>query len=228
MGKSYLIRILRIWVGGDGLTLVELVIVMVVSGIMALTAPSLLFHGVKTMVFLPKALLVNHAATEIMHQIIEGGFSTLAGQTTVRGVRFAVRRSATEPALWLATDDCVGFRASSGQDVVIWWDQTANQEAIRRVVVTAGCPFTCSTAGGEFLPYDAQGRVRVVRIAPATPIFRYYNQSDTLLSAPGCSVSGIITIRRAELAFVAQTGNGNFDEGQAKEQVTSSVAIRVP
>ena len=90
------------WPSGNstrGVTLVELVLVMVVSGILFVATPPLMFQGVQTMVFLPRALAVNEAGTEAMHQIVEGGFSTLAGQTTVRGLRFAVRRSSTEAAL---------------------------------------------------------------------------------------------------------------------------------
>ena len=211
----------------QGLTLVELVIVMVVSGIVALIAPSLLFHGVKTMVFLPKALTVNDAATEVMHQIAEGGFSTLAGQTTVRGVRFAVRRSATEPALWLAEDDRVGFRASDGASILIRWDNTVNQEVIRRTLPASSC--TPVIDPGEILFYPAQQlsiSVRILRISPTTPIFRYYDQGGTQILTPGCPPNS--AVRRVDIAFTAQTGNGNFDEGQAKEQSTSSVAIRVP
>src|SRR3990167_6976393 len=63
--------------GTRGVTLVELVIVIVVSVIVFAAAPVLIFYGVKTLVFLPKALAANDAATEVLHQMIEGGFSTL-------------------------------------------------------------------------------------------------------------------------------------------------------
>ena len=43
-------------------TLVELVIVLIVSGILFVTTPVLIFHGVKTLVFLPKALAVARIA----------------------------------------------------------------------------------------------------------------------------------------------------------------------
>ena len=74
----------------------------------------------------------------------------------------------------------------------------------------------------EPLPYQAQGSVRILTTAA---LFRYYNQSnvEVPLSCPPSS-----TIRRVDIAFIAQTGSGSFDEGQAKEQVMSSVAIRVP
>ena len=214
-----------------GLTLVELVIIIVVTGIIALITPSLLLHGVRVFVFLPNALVVNQAAAEVMHQIVEGGFSdvTITGQSLVRGLRFAVRRSTSEPAIWLAGDDCIGVRTSDGQSVVMLWDPVANQEVIRRRLSAPACPTSCLPNGTEeAIPYHAPGSVRILRIAPATPVFRYYNQSETLVAAPGCSLSGITTIRQVEIAFVAQTGSGVFDEGQAREQVTTSVAIRVP
>ena len=214
---------------GSALTLVELIIVMVVSGILFVTTPPLVFHGVKTLVFLPRALAVNQTASEALHQIVEGGFSILAGQTTIRGLRFAVRRSTAEPALWLAEDNRIGFRNSDGQDVLIRWDSsTPNQEVIRRDLISPVC--LPPNNPGEILPYYAQGiggqgTVRILQIPSATPIFRYYNQSGALV-APTCPPSS--TIRRVDIAFIAQTGSGVFDEGQAKEQVASSVAIRVP
>src|SRR3989338_10857052 len=93
--------------GTRGVTLVELVIVIVVSVIVFAAAPVLIFYGVKTLVFLPKALAANEAATEVLHQLIEGGFSTLSGRTSpIRGLRFAILtvptgQSASSPALWL-------------------------------------------------------------------------------------------------------------------------------
>ncbi len=203
-----------------GLTLVELVIVMVVSGILFVTTPLLVFHGVKTLVFLPKALAVNEAAMEVLHQMVEGGFSTLSGQTTLRGLRFAVRRSATDPALWLAEASRVGFLSADGQYVLLRLDA----EAIKRSVVASP---SCSPTPGteEVIPYQAAG---LVRILPTGSLFRYYNQSGTteVQLPPLCPPP--TTIRRVDIAFTAQIGNGNFDEGNARENITSSVAIRVP
>jgi len=201
------------------ITLVELVIVIVLSSIVFAVTPILMFHGVKTMVFLPKALAVNQAATEAMHQVVEGGFSTLAGQPTVRGLRFAVRRSGTDPALWLAEANRIGFLTSGGQRVLIRLDS----ELIKRSLpASAACP-PAAPVTEEVLPYQAQG---IVRITTAGSLFQYYNQSGTLLAAPGCASAA--AVRRVNITFTAQTGNGNFDQGNAREDITSSVAIRVP
>ncbi|MBI4003442.1 MAG: hypothetical protein HY353_00295 [Candidatus Omnitrophica bacterium] len=210
-------------VNRNAATLVELVIVIVVSAILFLVTPILVFHGVKTLVFLPKALAANDAATEVLHQVIEGGFSTLTGQPTVRGLRFAVRRSATEPALWLAEASRIGFRTADGQSILLRWDDlVASQEVIRRSLPTPSCTPTIGTE--EVLPYHAQG---IVRILPTVRLFRYYNQSGVEVNnPPTCPPPA--TIRRVDIAFTAQTGNGVFDEGDAREDITSSVAIRVP
>lgn len=214
----------------NGLTLVELVIVMTLVGILAILTPPLVFYGVKSMVFLPRALAVNQAAGEALHQLVEGGFSTLSGQTIpIRGLRLAVRRSATEPALWLAENDRVGFRTADGQNVLIRWDSTSGSEVVRRELLSPVCP--APNNPGEIIPYHAQTTVRILRStqgALSIPIFRYYNQSGTLLAAPGCSLSGITTVRRVDIALMAQTGSGVVDEGQARELITTSVAIRVP
>lgn len=207
---------------------------MVVSGILFIATPPLVFHGVKTMVFLPKALAVNHAATEVLHQIAEGGFSSLSGQM-VQGLRFAVRRSATEPALWLAEDKRIGFLTSGKQYVLIELDDSVtNDEVMKRGIPTAfplspKCTNDFSSLQKENLPYYASGSVRILQtpsIPSPIPVFRYYNQGGSEIVTPGCPPPA--TIRRVDIAFTAQTGNGNFDEGDAREDVASSVAIRVP
>lgn len=204
-------------------TLVELVIVIVVSSLVFLVTPILLFHGVKTLVFLPKALAVNNVATEVLHQIVEGGFSTLPGQPTVRGLRFAVQRISTERALWLAEASRIGFRTADGQSILLRWDDSvATQEVIRRSLPTPSCTPTIGTE--EALPYHAQGSVRIL---PTIRLFRYYNQSGVEVNNPP-SCPPPTTIRRVDIAFTAQTGDGNFDQGDASETITSSVAIRVP
>jgi len=204
-------------------TLVELVIVIIISGILFVTTPILVFHGVKTLVFLPKALAANNVATEVLHQMIEGGFSTLAGQPTVRGLRFAVRRSAAEPALWLAEASRIGFRTSDGQTVLVRLDSSVvNQEVVKRSLPAPSCTPTLGTE--EVIPYHAQGSVRIL---PIVRLFRYYDQSGLEVNNPS-SCPPPATIRRVDMAFTAQTGNGNFDQGDAREDITSSVAIRVP
>ena len=204
-----------------GVTLVELVIVMGIMVILALTVPIIIFRGVGTMVLLPRAIAVNDAATEAIHQVVEGGWSTLPGQTApVRGLRFAVRRSSTEAALWLAEAGRIGFRTSDGQFIVLRLDVA---ESIKRSLPASA---TCPPASGteEVLPYQSEG---IVRILPSGSLFRYYNQSgDEIVSPGGCSPD--MTIRRVDIRFVAQTGSGVFMEGQAQQDVLTSAAVRVP
>ena len=211
-----------------GLTLVELVIIIVVTGIIALITPSLLLHGVRVFVFLPNALVVNQAAAEVMHQIVEGGFSdvTITGQSLVRGLRFAVRRSTSEPALWLVQANRIGFLTSDGQYVIVRLD-TAGGDLIKRSVLAA--PATCSTIppspAEESIPYDAAGSVRIIT---AGSLFVYYDSSGNPVTPLLTGCPPATTVRRVDVAFIAQTGGGNFDQGDAQETMTSSVAIRVP
>lgn len=226
-----------------GLTLVELVIVIVLGGIVFATTPRLVLQGVKTMVFLPRALAVNQAAAEIEHQIIEGGFSTMPASTGSlilcgttfffspattlgNGLRYAIGCGPSQPAIWLAEPNRIGFVASNGQHLLVGLDV----EVIKRSVVAD--TITCATAPagvpGESLPYDAPGLVRIR--ATTGQLFRYYNQSgvEVPVVPPPSPCPPATTIRRVDVAFTAQTGNGVFDQGDAQEQVTSSVAIRVP
>lgn len=197
-----------------GVTLTELVIVLVVGGIIFLSTPPLVLHGVKTFVFLPRALATNDVAGEVLHQMIEGGFSTLPGLTTVRGLRFAVPGGG-QAAIWNTSPSQLGYRTSDTQCVVI--RLTAGVVTRTVSTVTSGAP--CTTSGGtaENIPYVTPANLQIIATAPA--IFRYYNQSG---------IENALPIRRVDIAFVAQTGNGVFDQGQASEQIASAVAIRVP
>ena len=197
-----------------GVTLVELVIVLVVSGILFVATPPLMFQGVQTMVFLPKALAVNEAAMEAMHQMVEGGFSTLTGQTApVRGLRFAVRRSSTEPALWRTQATNVGFLTSDNQCVFIQLVGGVIRRSVFAPPCSACSTLPCSTE--EDLPYQAPGNVQ---ISASPSLFQYYNQAGGTTPP----------YRRVDITLTARTGSGLFDEGQASENLTTSVAIRIP
>ena len=206
-----------------GVTLVELVLVMVVSAILFVTTPILIFHGVKTLVFLPKALAANTVGNEAMTQVVEGGFSTLQS-APVRGLRCAIRTvptggSSLQPAIWLAEVSRIGFLTSDGQYVLIRLD---NELIKRSLPASAACP-PAAPVTEEVLPYQAQG---IVRITTAASLFQYYNQSGVVLAAPGCASAA--AVRRVDITFTAQTGNGVFDQGNATEDIKSSVAVRVP
>ena len=128
----------------------------------------------------------------------------------MRGLRFAVRRSATEPALWLTQADKIGFLTSENQCVFIRWVGGVIKRSVSNSLpcATQCNPAPCATE--EDIPYHVAGSVQITTPSP----FSYYN--------PGTG------IRRVDIAFTAQTGNGNFDEGEAQETIASSVAIRIP
>ena len=206
-----------------GLTLVELVLVMTISAIVFAATPPLVLQGVRTMVFLPKAIATNQVAMEVVQQVIEGGFSTLPGQASpIRGLRFAVGQGAGKPAIWLAEAGRIGFLTSDGRSVLIRLD-SANHAIKRSLLpVTTTCSTIPEALAEEIIPYQALGSVQ---ITTAGALFQYYNQSGGAV-APSCPPSP--AIRRVAIAFAAQTGNGVFDEGNAREAIASSVAIRLP
>ncbi len=207
----------------QGLTLVELVIVMAVSSILFVMIPPLVFQGVKTLVFLPRALAVNQVADEVLHQTIEGGFSTLTS-SPVKGLRFAGRAfGPSQSAIWLAQPNQVGYlyAINSGNQTVLI---RLNQGMVTRSFPAVSC--TPAIGQEEVLPYHAAlDSAQVKIVTPTTPLFRYYDQNGVEVVTPGCPPPS--TIRRIDIAFVARTGSG-VGESDAKERVTSSIAIRAP
>lgn len=201
-----------------GVTLVELVITLVIIGIIAGMTPLLFWYGARAFILLPRQLAANHAATETLHQAVEGGMSHLSGAGMVRGLRWA-GRSGTQPSIWLAEASRLGYVTAAGQSVVLRYDGTA----LRRSIQAANCNPPMGTE--EILAQETSGTVQIVSSGVA--FFRYYDQGGNPLSPP-CQVGGTSTIRRVDIRFTARTGNGNFDEGHTQEDRLTSVAIRTP
>ncbi len=215
-----------------GLTLVELVIVISITGILAAATPPLVFQGVRSFVFLPKAQTVNQVAMEVLHAMVEGSSSTLSGSSgqMIRGLRSAGRQaSPAESAVWLAEDARVGFlllndpsSTTDNQYVLLRLDG----ESVKRSLSTTK-PSPCpgfAIGSEEVLPYYAATTVRI--LTSGNPLFRYYDQTGAVLAAPGCASTA--SIRRVDIALLAQTGTGSVDQGDARVDVKSSVAVRFP
>ena len=211
-----------------GVTLVELALVIVLTGILAATVPIIVLHGVRASVFLPKSLATNHVAAEILHAVVEGGQSTLQPEP-VLGLRYAAReqlRRFPDPAIWLAEESRIGYLIphdpldpNDNEYVVLRLDA----EVVKRAVYTTlSCP--PPPTAEEILPYDADG-VRVITTG-ARPLFRYFDEGGGEMGVLGCTDDP--ELRRVDVAFVAQTGAGEFDQGDARVDVMSSVAIRFP
>lgn len=198
-------------------TLVELVITLIIMGIITAMTPLLFWHGARAFVFLPRQLAVNHAATEILHQAVEGGVSHLSGAGVIHGLRWA-SPSGGQPSIWLAEPSRLGYITAAGQSVVLRYDGTA----LRRSLQAANCNPPAGTE--EVLALETAA---TVQIAGAGAFFRYYNQAGTELFPP-CQVGGTSAVRRIDVRFLARTGTGNFDEGHAQETRMTSVAIRSP
>lgn len=212
-----------------GLTLVELALVIGLVGILAISVPPLVLQGSRSFMFLPRSQLVNRTALEVIHACVEGSFSTLTGQA-LPGLRYAARQSSPlQNAIWIAEDQRVGFllphnpaTTADNQYVLLRLDG----ESIKRSIYSNNACSPPSPSSEEVIPYDAVGVVRVLD-SPSRRLFRYYDTNGMAMTAPGCG-AGLSSIRRIDIAFVAQTGAGNFDQADARVDVTSSIAIRFP
>ena len=207
-------------------TLVELAVVLGLVGLLALAVPSAVFQGVRAFVFLPKAQVTSQVAMEALHAMVEGSHSEGLGRT-VRGLRHAtseVPPPLSPPgAIWAGSASTIGFVTSDG-DIV--WIQLAGGE-IRRAVLSS---FTCPPPGPlpeETIPYYAGGVVQVEGHGPGGALFRYFDVNGTELTFP-VLCSSHAAVRRIEIELAARTGGGSFDQGDARVEVTSSVAVRFP
>ncbi len=214
------------------MTLVEMIVTLVLSGLLLTASPALLRYGVETFVWLPKAVAVDRVAAEAVQQLSEGGAALAAvlgsgspyGEgPEVRGLRHASRTGAAAQAIWLAEAERVGVRTPEGQCVVFWRD--AGREVILAgLVPSATCGAACNPAPPEqvTLPYDVEEGT--VRIRTTGRLFEYYNQ-DGAVVPDGCPPGAI---RRVEIRFTVQTGSGLSSEGETQTPVASAIAIRVP
>ena len=207
-----------------GATLMELALVIGLSAIMLLLAPLIMSHGVRALVYLPRAAAVNQAGTEILHQVFEGGLSTLQA-APVLGLRSASRARVSATALtgplWLAEANRMGYRTADGQYVLIRLD---SEQIKRHFPVNGTCPPPGPQAE-EVLPYEAAGAVRIL---PSGTLFQYYNQAGTLLAAPACNGAQLFAVRRVQMSLIAQTGSGLINEAQTQQTMTTSLAILDP
>lgn len=211
-----------------GITLVELVIALLLIGVLTVGSIDLIRHFLRTIVYLPRAVAANQVSAEVLRQLIEGGPSGLGvggvygPATEVRGLRYAVRGAAGEGAVWLAMADQVGFRTSDHHCVAM----RVIGGTFKRSAAIASPATPCRTvplSGEEDIPPDALGGVTLS--APTGRFFRYYNQGGN--EVPDGSPPGG-TVRRVDITFVAQTGNGSFQDGEARANRASAVTIRVP
>lgn len=210
-----------------GVTLVELIIWLLVIGILVGGSAALGGQFLRLIVYFPKAVAAHRVAADVLHHIVEGGPSTLGvgssygPQIELRGLRHATRLLATEGAVWLAQPGEIGFRTSAGQCIVI----RLSGGVIKRSAVLAPSTSPCRTtprSAEEDIPADGAGDVTMT--IPTGRLFRYYNQSGAVVP-DGTPYPG--TVRRVEITFVAQTGTGVFEDGEARIEKASSVTLRI-
>ena len=217
-----------------GVTMVELVIVIMLVGLLAVVVPLLILPSVRAFVLIPTSQATNQVAMEILAAMIEGSHSTLQLKP-LRGLRYAAREQMVEgpdPAIWLAEEIRVGYLIPhdpldplDNEYVVLRLDG----EVIKRALYTSlSCP--PPPTAEEVIPYHAADIVRVFAKPPAPgkppQLFRYFDLGGSDVGVLGCTSDP--KIRRIDVTFVAQTGAGEFDQGDARIDVMSGVAIRFP
>jgi type II secretory pathway pseudopilin PulG len=225
-----------------GLTLVELVSGMVLIGLLAVGSTQVVQHVVQTTRYLPNETNVSQAASELLEAITEGSPTTITGAPQLRlpGLRFAKRLPpnatsillADANEMWFVTDgSCETVPAPARCVVRIRLDGATGQLMRRYRTVNTGSCATDVFSAEEAIPYFAGGGLQTQGAAGAFPgpLFRYYNSAGAVLATPmPCGNGQLANIRRVEIAARVQTGSGDFDQGEGRLTVTSSVWVRFP
>lgn len=229
----------------SGVTLVELVLVIVVMGVLAAASAEVVRKFLMMIFYLPNQAKVSQASGELLEGLVELGPTTIAGAPSgwLRGLRFARRRVEDGTSIVLANANEVRYltfgacEPAAGKCLVRLRLVGTTIRRSYRTAVGATCDGDTFSAE-EAMPYYAveaginvQGSAGVPRGLPAGSLFRYFDAADVELAVPmSCNPAdpNLATIGRIEVGARVYTGSGNFTLAEGELSVTSSVAIRFP
>ena len=231
-----------------GVTLVELVVVIIVMGFLAVGSAEVVRKFFKMIFYLPNQAKVSQAAGELLESLVEISPTMITGAPSpwLLGLRFARRRIAdlTSPtSIVLAGANEIRYATFGTCEPLVsrcvMRLRMVGTTIRRSYRVTAGATCNLDTfSAEETLPYYTaetgiriDGAAGVPRGLPAGRLFRYFNSADVELAVPmNCNPAdaNLANIRRVEIGARVYTGSGNFTLAEGELNVTSSVAIRFP
>jgi len=195
----------------NGVTLVELVILILVVTIIGATMAGVVLHFVQLFIYSPRQLDTQKLAQEITWTMIEGN-------PDVRGMRFT-RSSSIIDASATQFSYTYGYPTAANQlSVRFRWD--SDDKHIYRSTSTDGG----STWSAEsVIPYYMPSAVSIDGKDTASVIFTYKKAGDADWVS---GTDALNTIRRAIISINLATGSGDFADFQASYDFTTSVEVK--
>ena len=141
-----------------GFTLIELVMAITITGVIAAAGAFVMFYLIQHSVYLPNNLNVDTAGNEIMDAMIEG-------YPGVKGLRFAV-------ALTSSGNNNLTFLNADGQSVAFSWDSINKRVSVS---VNGSVPVT--------LPYYLPAGMYIEQRG-SSPFFSYYDSGEAATAVP--------------------------------------------
>lgn len=182
-----------------GFTIIELVMVMLVLGIIAVVGADQMLRFIQNSVFIPNKLNVDMIGQEILDLMIEG--YQAEGYARAKGLRFSTSITAAGPS-------SVAFTNTDAQAVAFSWS-SADKKIYRSV----------NAGANQVIPYYLPSGISIEQKG-SIPIFTYYTAEE------GGTTSTAADVRRVKIEFRARSGSGSYDDWQGELDFASGIAVR--
>ena len=191
-----------------GLTLIELVMVLVIAGILASAFVALMIPQMNLFFFLPQRMRVQNTASDLLDVMIEG-------DNQARGLRYAGPTSAA-----------VAIPSASAASLT--YNYVDSDLTAHNVILTyqsASHTVTRQMDGGaaQTVPYYATASAGILINPAETNFFRYYTSAGAEMTGGGIVPANIY---RVDIAVTARSGSGKVTESEGNILMKSGTEIK--
>ena len=190
-----------------GFTLIELVMIILITSVLALAGVHLMQFVVRNSFFLPNQVHADMVAAEALEIIVEGD-----GQA--KGLRFCRNVSIATATQVAVTNQGV---LSTQDPQTITYDLTGG--TLTRAIQTFGGGTTTSN-----IPYFMATDMVISGTGPSNALFTYFDKSDMELTQP-ILPANLPNIRRINIDLKAQNGTGSSDKYEGTSQQSTSIKV---
>ncbi|MFC1806983.1 type II secretion system protein [Candidatus Omnitrophota bacterium] len=179
-------------------TLIEAIMTITIIGVLAVSAGSFFIPMMNMLFYLPSQISVAQMSHHLVDIIMEG--DNQAG-----GLRYAI-------SITSADEDEIEFVTQDNDTVVYRWD--SGDERLYRNI---------NGAGETLAPYTYYGDIIAKGSSSDSQIFRYYDSSASVISAPVATPDNIESIR---IGVLIQSGTGNLSDNEGSMEILTGVDIK--